>query len=70
MATDRVRQKSPAGSAQMAACKGCGSADPPNYPVPGDILILKMKIVVKNVAQCGVFRSCGGRTVRGPTAGL
>ncbi len=33
----------------MAACKGCGSADPPNYPVPGDILILKMKMVVKLV---------------------
>ncbi len=35
----------------MAACKGCGSADPPNYPVPGDILILKMKTVVKMVVQ-------------------
>ncbi|MFZ5812149.1 MAG: hypothetical protein ACOY4F_08920 [Thermodesulfobacteriota bacterium] len=31
--------------------QGRGSADPPNYPVPGVFLILKMKMVVKMVVQ-------------------
>ena len=39
--------KKPGGIGTDGRLQGRGSADPPNYPVPGDFLILKMRTLVK-----------------------
>ncbi len=48
MADGPCPAKKPGGIGTDGRLQGRGSADPPNYPVPGAILIFKMKIIVNN----------------------
>ncbi|WP_211922173.1 hypothetical protein, partial [Desulfolutivibrio sulfodismutans] len=60
--------KKPGGIGTDDRLQGRGSADPPNYPVPGTFLILKMRMVVNNGGAPGTGPGRRGRRMAKPGA--